>query len=159
MQAYVLETSSFSGKHSADNICSELKGITDELGITTKVHAVITNNGADIVAAVSKAGWAHYPCFAHTLNLVVKDFIKALPDLLDIQRKCSAIVAFFHHSTRAAERPKEIQKQLKLPEHKLIQSVETRWNSVFYMFERLLEQKEAVTTVLCGKTQCLSEED
>uniref|UniRef100_A0A3B4TRY0 BED-type domain-containing protein n=1 Tax=Seriola dumerili TaxID=41447 RepID=A0A3B4TRY0_SERDU len=150
MQAYVLQTSSFSGKHSADNICSELKRITNEWGITAKVHAVITANGA------------HYPCFAHTLNLVVKDSIKVLPDLLDIQRKCSAIVAFFHHSTRAAERLKEIQKQLKLPEHKLIQSVEKRWNSVFYMFERLLEQKEAVTTVLClcGKSSlCLSEED
>ena len=41
-------------------------------------------------------------------------------------------------------------------------TVETRWNSVFYMFERLREQKEAVTTALCllGKSsQCLSEED
>lgn len=141
MQAYVLETSSFSGQHSADNICSELKRITDEWGITAKVHAVITGNGANMVAVVRKAGWAHYPCFAHTLNLAVKDSIKALPDLLGIQQKCSAVVAFSHHSTRAAVRLKEIQKQLKLPEHKLIQSVETRWNSVFYMFERLLEQK------------------
>lgn len=41
-----------------------------------KVQAVITNNGANIVAAVCKAGWAHYPCFAHTLNLAVKDSIK-----------------------------------------------------------------------------------
>ncbi len=90
------------------------------------------------------------------------DCIKALPDLLDIQQRCRAIVALFHHSTRAAERLKEVQKQLKSPEHKLIQSVETRWNSVFYKFERLFEQKEAVTTVLCllGKTSlCLSEED
>uniref|UniRef100_A0A3Q3QX58 HAT C-terminal dimerisation domain-containing protein n=1 Tax=Monopterus albus TaxID=43700 RepID=A0A3Q3QX58_MONAL len=148
MQAYVLETCSFPGQHSAENICSELNRVTDEW--------------ANIVAAVRKAGWAHYPCFAHTLNLVVKDSIKALPDLLHIQQRCSAIVAFFHHSTRAAEKLKEVQNQLKFPEHKLIQSVETRWNSVFYMFERLLEQKEAVTTVLCllGKTSlCLSEED
>ncbi len=114
-----------------------------------------------MVAAVCKAGWSHYPCFAHTLNVAVKDCIKALPDLLDIQQRCRAIVAFFHHRTRAAERHKEVQKQLKSPEHKLI-SVETRWNSVFYKFERLFEQKEAVTTVLCllGKTSlCLSEED
>ncbi len=162
MQAYVLETCSFSGQHSADNICTQLKRVTDEWGITDKVQAVITDNGANMVAAVRKAGWAHYPCFAHTLNLVVKDTIKALPDLLDIQQRCGAIVAFFHHSTRAAERLKEVQKQLKSPEHKLIQSVETRWNSVFYMFKRLFEQKEAVTTVLCllGKTLlCLSEED
>lgn len=39
--------------------------------------------------------------------------------------------AFFHHSTNATEKLKEIQKQQKFPEHKLIQSVETRWNTVF----------------------------
>lgn len=149
MQAYVLETSSFSGKHTADNICSDLRRITDEWGITAKIQAVVTDNGANMVAPVRKAGWTHYPCFAHTINLVVKDSIKALPELLDIQHRCSAIVAFFHHSTNATVKLKEIQKQLKFPEHKLIQSVETRWNSVFYMFERLREQKEAVTTVLC----------
>ncbi|KAK0154801.1 Zinc finger BED domain-containing protein 1 [Merluccius polli] len=161
MQAYVLETCRFSGQHIADNISSELKRITDEWGISDKVQAVITDNGANMVAAVHRAGWKHYPCFAHTLNLVVKDSIKALPGLLDIQHKCSAIVTFFHHSTRAADKLKEIQKQQNFPEHKLIQSVETRWNSVFYMFERLHEQKDVVTTVLCllGKSSlCLSEE-
>lgn len=156
MQTYVLETCSSAGQHAADNICSELKRITDEWGITDKVQAVVTDNGADMVAAVRRAGWAHYP----TLDLVVKDSIKA--DVLDIQHRCSAIVSSFHHSTRAAERLKDMQKQLKIPNHKLIQSVETRWNSVFYMFERLYEQKETVTTVLCllGKSSlCLSEED
>lgn len=162
MQTYVLETSSFSERHSADNICSTLRRIAAEWGITDKIKAVVTDNGANMVAAVRKAGWTHYPCFAHTLNLVVKDSIKKLPGLLDIQQRCSAIVSFFHHSTHATEKLKEVQKQLKFPEHKLIQSVETRWNSVFYMFERLCEQKEAVTTVLCllGKNSlCLSEED
>lgn len=31
------------------------------------------------------------------LKFVVKDVIVALSDLLDIQQRCSAIVAFFHH--------------------------------------------------------------
>lgn len=88
MQAYVLETSSFSGKHSADNICSELKRITDKWGITAKIQAVVPDNGANMVVAVRKAGWAHYPCFAHTINVVVKDSIKTLPELLDIQVQC-----------------------------------------------------------------------
>lgn len=120
------------------------------------------DNGANMVAAVRKTGWAHYPCFAHTLNLVVKDSFKAHPDLIEIQQKISAIVSFFHHSTKATEKLKEIQKQHKFPEQKLIQAVETRWTSVFYMWERLSEQKEAVTTALCllGKSSfCLSEEE
>lgn len=88
-----------------------------------------------MVAAVHKAGWAHYPCFAHIVNLVVQDSIKALPDLLDIQQKFSAFVAFFHHSTNITEKLKEILRQLKFPDQKLIKSVDTKWNSVFYMFE------------------------
>ena len=114
MQAYVLETCSFSGKHTADNICAELKRIADQWGIAAKIQAVITDNGANMIAAVRKAGWVRYPCFAHTINLVVKDSIKALPELLDIQQRCSAIVTIFHHSTNATEKLKEIQKQLNV---------------------------------------------
>nr|XP_020464748.1 zinc finger BED domain-containing protein 1-like [Monopterus albus] len=162
MPGCVLETCSVSGGHTADSICSILTRIAEEWGITTKILAVITDNGANMVAAVRKAGWAHYPCFAHTLNLVVKDSFKSQPELLEIQQKSSAIVAFFHHSTKAADKLKDIQKQQSFPEHKLIQAIETRWNSVFYMWERLSEQREAVTTALCllGKSSlCLSEEE
>ncbi|XP_011410530.1 PREDICTED: zinc finger BED domain-containing protein 4-like [Amphimedon queenslandica] len=41
------------------------------------------------------------------------------------------------------------QKRLNLPEHKLIQQVDTRWNSTYYMLERYLEQYEAIKTTLC----------
>ncbi|MBN3283372.1 ZBED4 protein, partial [Polyodon spathula] len=88
--------------------------------------------------------------------------IKAVPEVVQLLEKCSSIVSFFHHSTKATKKLKQIQKQLKVAEHKLIQSVETRWNSVFYMLERLHEQREAVTTALCllGKnTLCLSIEE
>lgn len=113
MQAYGLESSSFSGKHSAD-VCSELKRTT--CSITVKIQAVVIDNGANMFAAVCKARWAHYPCSAHAINLVEKDSIKTRPELLDIQQRCSAIVSFFLfcHSTKATEKLKEIQKQLKL---------------------------------------------
>ena len=42
-----------------------------------------------------------------------------------------------------------MQCQIKLPEHKIIQEVETRWISTFYMFERIVEQHHAFTTALC----------
>uniref|UniRef100_A0AAV2KKN9 Uncharacterized protein n=1 Tax=Knipowitschia caucasica TaxID=637954 RepID=A0AAV2KKN9_KNICA len=41
---------------------------------------------------------------------------------------------------------------MQLPKHKLIQSCKTRWNSVLDMFERLLEQRWAVTAVLSDRT-------
>ncbi|KAM9809120.1 zinc finger BED domain-containing protein 4-like [Syngnathus typhle] len=162
MVEYVLEANCFTEQHTAANISLALKRITDHWGITQKVAAVITDNGANVVAAVHQAGWTHYPCFAHTLNLVVKDAIKAVPEIVNLLHKCSAIVTFFHHSSKATEKLSNLQKQLDMPEHKLIQSVEMRWNSAFYMLDRFFEQREAVTTTLCilGRNDlCLSSEE
>lgn len=59
------------------------------------------------------------------------------------------IVSFFHHSSKAMDSLHLNQRRLNIPEHKLIQQVDTRWNSTFYMLERYLEQHEAIKTTLC----------
>ena len=41
------------------------------------------------------------------------------------------------------------QTRLNLPNHKLIQQVDMRWNSTYYMVQRYLEQHEAIKTTLC----------
>lgn len=157
MQACTLDTVHVAVQHTAQNISELLTKISNDWGITSKVFSVITDNGANMVSAVRKTQWKHLPCFAHTLNLVVKDSIKAEANFESILEKCSAVVRFFHHSTKASDKLKALQTQLQLPEHKLIQAVETRWNSVFYMLERL-----TVTTALCllgRNTMCLSDDE
>ncbi|XP_061734385.1 E3 SUMO-protein ligase ZBED1-like [Nerophis ophidion] len=162
MQSCNLATIHVAVQHTADNISELLKKTTDEWGITSKVHAVVTDNGANMVSAVRKTCWKHIPCFSHTLNLIVKDSIKADTSLESRFEKCSAIVRFFHHSTRAINKLKEVQNQLNLPQHKLIQAVDTRWNSVLYMIDRLYEQQQAITTTLCllgRNNMCLCDEE
>ena len=144
--------------HTAETIADELKAATDEWGITQKIVAVVTDNAANIVAAIRLNGWKHVPCFAHILNLIVQDALKDDPVLSDISKKCRDIVTYFHHSCKAAERLREIQTQLGLECHKLINDVQTQWNSTFFMFELIIEQNEAVTTTLCllnKKGMCL----
>ncbi|GBP84499.1 Zinc finger BED domain-containing protein 4 [Eumeta japonica] len=41
-----------------------------------------------------------------------------------------------------------IQSELGLPKHKLIQDIQTRWNSTYYLLERLLEQKSAISVYI-----------
>lgn len=45
----------------------------------------------------------------------------------------SSIVSHFKHSTVVIKALQLAQKKLKMPEKKLIQSVKTRWNSIYAM--------------------------
>ena len=109
-------------------------------GITQKIVAVVTDNASNIVAAIRLNGWKHVPCFAHTLNLIVQDALKDDPVLSNVSKKCRDIVTYFHHSCKAAKRLREIQIRLGLTCHKLINDVQTRWNSTFSCLNELLSK-------------------
>ena len=145
----VLETVSFSASHTAENIAKELGRVADEWSIKAKISCIVTDNASNRIAAVRLLGWRHLPCFAHTLNLIVKEGMKSDAGIIDAQKKCKTVVSFFHHSVKATEKLKEVQVQLKFPVQKLINDVDTRWNSTYYMMERILVQQQAITTALC----------
>ena len=162
LRSLVLETLKFDLNHTAEHIADALLKVAENWDISSKVVAIVTDNASNIVAAVKITGWTHVPCFAHTLNLVVSEAIKSDENVSDLKKRCKQIVTFFHQSVKATEKLKEVQCQIKLPEHKLIQEVDTRWNSTFYMFERIVEQHQAITTALCLSNRndlCLSAAD
>ena len=64
-----------------------------------------------------------------------------------------SIVGFYNRSNTAFHMFQQVQEQLGLPKHCLFQDVSTRWNSSFYMLQRLLEQKRAITV---ASTECES---
>ena len=66
-----------------------------------------------------------------------------------VKKKCKQIVTFFHQRVKATEKLKVVHNQFYLPEYKLVQKVDTRWNSTFFMFNRIVEQHNAITTALC----------
>ncbi|XP_066966369.1 zinc finger BED domain-containing protein 4-like [Macrobrachium rosenbergii] len=163
LKSSVLETARLKVDHTAENIADELRRICTQWEIMDKVCCIITDNAANIVAAVTKhLQVKQQPCFAHTLNLVVQDSIKNSNEIRVSQEKIKRIVSFFHHSVKATDKLSEIQTQNGVERKKLMMDVDTRWNSTFYMMERFLEQHEAITTTLCllGKSSmCLSSEE
>lgn len=83
-------------------------------------------------------------CTAHSLQLVVNDGLscqRTVTDIIAIIKKCAT---HFHHSVLAKQRLRDIQKDLGLPQHNIIQAVPTRWNSMLHILQRTLEQKRAL---------------
>ncbi|XP_028408818.1 zinc finger BED domain-containing protein 4-like [Dendronephthya gigantea] len=149
LKSLVLETLLFELSHAAENIANSLRNAAKKWNISENIIAIVTDNASNVVAAVKILGWNHVPCFAHTLNLVVSEAIKSDECVSEIKKMCKQIVTFFHQSVKATEKLKEVQNKLNLPEHKLIQEVDTKWNSTFFMFSCIFEQHDAITTAPC----------
>lgn len=109
--------------------------------------AIVTDNAAVMLKVAEIVKLRHLPCFAHTLNLVYKDTCNQL-EFKELMDKCKQIVRYFKHSTLASDQLKAAQKSLNKPELKLLQEIETRWNSLFYMIERLRKVRDEVTLVI-----------
>lgn len=121
--------------HKAEYLGTTLKNICDVWNISLhKVIAVVTDNGSNIVKAVSDVFGKNkcIPCFAHTLNLVLADkTLDCSDELKDVINKVKHIVTYFKHNVNAADelRKSEVNK-------KLVQSVTTRCNSTYVMLKR-----------------------
>ena len=75
-----------------------------------------------------------YGCFAHTLQLIVKDGLaEATTKISNLLQKCSALVAAVHRSCKVTELLKE--KQVA----EIQTTNATRWNSKYEMIRGILE--------------------
>lgn len=113
--------------------------------IEQKITAAVTDNAPNIVAAVKCNNWRHVPCFAHTLNLIVKAGLKPIDPIVD---KVKGVVQFFKKSPHSLNKLHETQKQLGFPELKLKQDVPTRWNSTYDMLQRVFQNKDPLLSTL-----------
>ena len=76
-------------------------------------------------------------CFAHTIQLSVKDGINECRSLTNSLKKASRIVSHFHKSTIDTESLENVFDKV------LIAKNETRWNSQLMMVRRLIEADDA----------------
>lgn len=142
----VLAMKPFPGSHSGTNIAKELNAITEKWNIPkSKIHLLVHDSGANMIKGVRDAGYDSGRCFVHSLQRAIEESLKSQPEVLQIVAAARRIVTHFNHSGLAEQKLKSIQEELNLPNHQLVQDVSTRWNSTYYLMERLLEQKRAVS--------------
>ena len=132
----MLETKEFTEAHTAENIAEEMTSIISEWGLleSADLIAATTDNAYNIKAALHILQCLHMPCFNHVLNLAVEKAM-AIPGV----SKCRQLTSHFHRSTNASYVLKRKQADLHSVQHNLLHYVVTRWNSSYYMIERVVE--------------------
>lgn len=106
----------------------------------------VSDNASNIKNALGLLKLKHLGCFAHTLNLVVQSALTIENDLVD---KVKTIVTYFRRSTVANNklRTYQINNGIDKPK-KLLQNVQTRWNSTYYMLNRFIELENPIRGTL-----------
>lgn len=143
--SYVLQCMPLNERHTGQYLGSQYEVTLERWHIDKeRCHLVVRDNAANMAKCFKDLGISSIGCFAHTIQLAVSDGILSQKYVTDIIATCRKIVGHFRHSSTATSRLHAFQAQLNLPNHQLIQDVSTRWNSSFYMMQRLLEQRQAL---------------
>jgi hypothetical protein len=153
------------GSHTAENLSESIKHFCDEFKIFDKIVSITGDNAGNMRKAAKLLGKPFISCFAHVLNLVVKNTIQNLkidlensddPSNQKIIEKCRKLVGTFNHSTILTEKLLQDQNtsnenesdKSKWTKLRLIQDVITRWNSLYQMLKRVVTLKNSIKRVL-----------
>ncbi|GBP72354.1 Zinc finger BED domain-containing protein 4 [Eumeta japonica] len=71
--------------------------------------------------------------------------LRSQESIEDVKQKCKKITTHFNHSTIALKQLEKIQDRLNRPYLNVFQDCVMLWNSTFYMFERFLKIKDALS--------------
>ena len=141
----------FDESHTAENISSNILSHIQSWDIEEKLVCVVRDNAANMITGMCVDNIPSLSCLAHSLQLIIKDGIFQQPSVQQLLISARSIIGYYHHLNTAFHTFQQMQEQLGLPKHLLIQDVSTCWNSSFYMLQRLIEQKRAITVT---STEC-----
>ena len=152
LNSCVLQTLHFPDSHTGVHISEKLKEICSNFSVSDdKVVAVVHDQGSNMQASLrilnDESEWASVNCAAHMLQLCVNEGLQ-IPSIAALLAAGRKLVGHFKHSSKATAALAQKQKQMNMPVKKLIQDCPTRWNSSYYMLERILEVRWPISAVL-----------
>ena len=107
-----------------------------------------TDNATNRINAAERLQWTHLSCFGHNLHLAITKAIKNDQRCERSPVLCRKIVSAFSMRWKRKRDLTKAQLNLQLTEHTLVADSPTRWGSMAKMVTRILEQENAIRTVL-----------
>ena len=146
--SFILATRELDVTHSGENIGGFVTEICQEFGIHGKTYYITTDNAANMGVAAQVSGLYRIRCFAHTLQLAVRDGLENVAPVQSLIKNARNLAKTVKKSTRLDKAIEKHQVQLGKETKGVLRDVQTRWNSSFIMLERLLEIQTDVVSVL-----------
>lgn len=142
----VLNVKAMYGSHTGEYISEVFLSLLRHYDIDTeRVMLVLRDSGTNMVKGIRLTEVPDLSCSAHKLQLVVNDGINSQRAVTDIVAKLKSSATHFNHSILAKQCLKDIQKDLDLPQHTIIQLVPTCCNFTLHMLGSMLGQKRTLT--------------
>lgn len=143
--SWILNNAVMEERHTGVNIGAVIDLLRCEFEIHTS-PALTTDNASNMTIAANEIKVAHVNCcFSHTIQLAINDGLK-LPQISKVLGAARKLVSHFNYSVNATN--SLLSKQECPRPLKLVQDVATRWNSSFYMLQRLLKLQIPVYGVI-----------
>lgn len=162
LQSYVLATRMFDGRHTADNVKEHFCTVVKEFVQLEKITCVVHDEASNMVAAGKQLheeiNCESTACAAHMLQTCLRHSFDSSQQIQKLLTRARKLVGHFHHSTLATEalyahqlaqsNDRGTTSTIEQKAVKVIQDVSTRWNSSFYMLQRLVRLKLPIMAVL-----------
>lgn len=137
----------------AANLQCELESVISDWDLDEKVESITHDSAAAVTLACESIEQVpnSVKCNAHLLQLALKDAFGAVSAYEPLLYKGRAVVTHFRKSNVASRSLAKCQTQMNMKNRRLIQSVDTRWNSKFHMLESLVQNKAPISAVLADR--------
>jgi len=150
---FLVTCKSFQGRHTGEAIGLATDLMVREIGlpIGTKT-AMVTDSASNMIRGMKNSQTIdnHLLCLDHIINTCVNKAL-GVPDLKDLVEKVKRLAEKTHRSTLNNEKIKIAAESVGIPPKKIIQPVQTRWNSFETCVWSVVDLREAITIVVANE--------